>query len=373
MRIFHTSDWHLGRMLYGRSLLEDQRHFLEKALLPAIEREKPAGLLLCGDVYDRPVAPAEAIALFDRALSRLVELGVKVCVIPGNHDGAQRMALLKGALRKSGVFFATSLEDSLSPVLLEEGGQRVQVFPLPFFDTPTARDFLGDPTLRGEAACMEKLLQKLYPLFEPGAAHVLMAHCFCAGSVVGDSESSAFVGGSGQIPPALFERFDYVALGHLHGHQPAGGNARYCGTPLKYSLDEARQEKGFLVLDWEGNAPSVRHQEAMPLRDVRKIEGPFAGLLAQGEACPCEDYVELCLTDKSPVLLASQRLRPFYPNLLAVRNQWALEGAAGKRALSLQGAREDAVFAAFFQEVCGTAPEEADMALFQEVWKEVRL
>ncbi len=107
--------------------------------------------------------------------------------------------------------------------------------------------------------------------------------------------------------------------------------------------------------------------------DVRKIEGPFAGLLAQGEACPCEDYVELCLTDKSPVLLASQRLRPFYPNLLAVRNQWALEGAAGKRALSLQGAREDAVFAAFFQEVCGTAPEEADMALFQEVWKEVRL
>lgn len=177
MRIFHTSDWHLGRMLYGRSLLSDQRHFLESLLLPAIEREKPAALLIAGDIYDRQVAPPEAIALFDSTLSRLVEWGVKALIISGNHDGAQRMALLKGALRHSGVFFATSLEDMLSPVLLEEGSQRVQVFLLPYFDCPAAREFLGDASLRGEAACMEKLLERLYPLFLPEAAHVLMAHC----------------------------------------------------------------------------------------------------------------------------------------------------------------------------------------------------
>lgn len=359
-------------MLYGRSLLSDQQYFLDEVLLPAVEREKPGCLLLCGDVYDRQVPPPEAIALFDRALSQLLERGVKVCVIAGNHDGAQRMALLKGVLRESGVCFATALEDALLPVTLEEGGQRVQVFMLPFFDCPTARAFLGDPSLRGEAACMEKLLEKLLPLFEPGAAHVLMCHCFCAGALVGDSESGAFVGGSGQVPPVLFEPFDYVALGHLHGHQRAGEKARYCGTPLKYSIDEAGQEKGFLVLDWDGGSFSVSHRKVVPKRDVRKVEGLFADLLAAGEERPCEDYVELCLLDKSPVLLASERLRPFYPNLLAVRNQWVLEGAAGRRARSLQGADEGAVFAAFFEEVSGGPPEEEDLRLFREVLKEVQ-
>lgn len=370
--MFHTSDWHLGRMLYGRSLLEDQRYFLEEVLLPAAEKEKPACLLLAGDVYDRQIAPPEAIALFDEALERLVALGIKVLVISGNHDGARRMALLKGALRKSGVYFSTTLKDYLEPVLLEEDGLRVQVFLLPFFDVPTARDFLGIEDLRGEGACMEKLLELAYPLFEPGAAHVLVSHCFCAGSTVSDSESGSFVGGSGQVPPSLFGRFDYAALGHLHGPQRAGERARYSGTPLKYSIDEARQEKGFLVLDWDGAAFTAEHRPVTPRRDVRKLEGSFEDLLAAGEAAPCQDYVELHLTDASPVLLASERLRPFYPNLLAVQNQWALQGAAGKRARQLQGADEGAVFSAFFQEVSGGPPEEEDLALFREILKEVQ-
>ena len=371
MRIFHTSDWHLGRMLYGRSLLRDQRWFLENALLPAVKREKPAALLLCGDVYDRPVAPPEAIALLDETLSQLMELGVKVLVISGNHDGAGRMALLKGALRKSGVYFCTALEDFLRPVLIEEEGLKVQVFPLPFFDPPAAQAFLGDETLRGEAVCMEKLIERALPLFAPGAAHVLMAHCFCAGASVSDSESGSYVGGSGQVPPALFDAFDYAALGHLHGPQRAGEKARYSGTPLKYSLDEAGQKKGFLSLNWDGESFSIEHRETAPPRDVRKLSGLFHELLRAGEESPCEDYVELELTDKAPVLLASERLRPFYPNLLAVRSQW-LTATAGERARKLQGAGEDAVFEAFFREVSGEAPEEEDLRLFREVLGEVR-
>lgn len=372
MRLFHTSDWHLGRMLYGKSLLEDQRYFLEETFLPAAQRERPACVLLAGDIYDRQVAPPEAIRLFDQALSRLVGLGIPVCVISGNHDGAQRMALLKGALRQSGVYFATELEDALSPVCIEGGGQQAQVFLLPYFDCAQARAFLGDDSLRGEAACMEKLLGRLTPLFQPGACHVLVSHCFCAGAQASDSESGLFVGGSGQIPPALFAAFDYVALGHLHGPQAAGGNARYSGSPLRYSIDEAGQEKGFLALSWDGARMTAEHREARPLRDVRKLSGPFARLLAQGEASPCQDYVEISLTDQAPVLLAAERLRPFYPNLLAVRSQWALEGAAGRRAAQLRGADEAAVFSAFLRDVCGIEPEAEDLALFQEIWKEVQ-
>lgn len=373
MKLFHTSDWHLGRMLYGRSLLEDQRHFLERVFLPAVERERPACILLSGDVYDRQIAPVEAIRLFDSFLARLSELSCKIVVTAGNHDGADRMALLKGVLRNSGVVFATSLEDAFSPVLLEQDGEAVQIFPLPYFDTAQAREFLGDPELKGEAACMEELIRRMAPLFRPGAAHLLMAHCFAAGSAVCDSESGSFVGGSGEVPPALFLPFDYAALGHLHGPQRAGERGRYSGSPLKYSVDEERQRKSFCRLNWDGKAVSVEEEPIVPLRDVRRISGLFRDLLAQGEASPCQDYVELVLEDKSPVLLAAERLRPGYPNLLSVSNPWAIAGTAGERAARLKGRDEATVFSSFLRDVCGAEPEEGDLELFREMRREAEL
>ena len=372
MKLFHTSDWHLGRMLYGQSLLEDQRHFLEHEFLPAVEREKPACVLLAGDLYDRQIAPPEAIRLLDSALTRLMELGCRVCAISGNHDGADRIAILKNALRGAGVYLATSLEDAFSPVLLEQDGQEVQIFLLPYFDTSQARDFLGDDSLRGEGACMEQLIARMVPLFRPGAAHLLAAHCFAAGSRTSDSESAVFVGGSGEVAPSLFEPFDYVALGHLHGPQRVGDKARYSGSPLKYSIDEEHQKKGFLRLEWDGAALTAEHIPTAPLRDVRRISGLFGDLLAQGEAAPCGDYVELALEDREPVMLAAERLRPYYPNLLAVTNQWAAAAACGERAQRLKGRDECTVFSSFLRETCQLEADEEDLALFREVLKEVR-
>lgn len=372
MKLFHTSDWHLGRMLYGRSLLEDQQWFLEQVFLPAVEREKPACVLLAGDVYDRQIAPVEALKLFDSTLSRLVALGTKVCIISGNHDGAQRMALLKGALRQSGVYFATELADAFAPVMLEQGEEKLQLFLLPYFDAAQAREFLGDDSLRGEGACLEALLQRLVPLFAPDAGHVLVSHCFAAGSHTSDSESTLFVGGSGQVPPSLFDPFDYAALGHLHGPQKAGEKGRYSGSPLKYSVDEAQQQKGYVLLCWNGASFQEQFVPCTPLHDVRRIQGLFADLLAAGEQSPCPDYVELVLTDQAPVLLAAQRLQPFYPRLLSVSNPWAAADAAGERAAKLQGQDDFTVFSSFLQEVCQTTPDEEDKALFREVLEEAQ-
>lgn len=372
MKLFHTSDWHLGRMLYGRSLLDDQRHFLENVFLPAAEREKPACVILAGDLYDRQIAPPEAIRLLDGALSRLMELGCKVCAVSGNHDGADRIAILKTALRGAGVYLSTSLEDAFSPVLLEEGGQAVQLFLLPYFDTSQAREFLGDDTLRGEGACMERLIARMTPLFQPGAAHILVSHCFAAGAQTSDSESAVFVGGSGEVAPSLFEPFDYTALGHLHGPQRAGGKARYSGSPLKYSIDEAHQKKSFLRLDWDGTALTAEQVPIAPLRDVCRISGLFADLLEQGSAAPCGDYVELALEDKEPVMLAAERLRPFYPNLLAVTNSWAVSASTGERARKLKGRDECTVFSSFLREACQWEADEEDLALFREILEEVR-
>ncbi len=372
MKLFHTSDWHLGRMLYGRSLLEDQKWFLDQVFLPAVERERPSCVILAGDIYDRQIAPVEAIRLFDHALSRLMELGSKVCVIAGNHDGADRMALLKSTLRNSGVYFATELNDAFSPVVLEEQGETLQLFLLPYFDTAQVRDFLGNDTLRGEGACAQALLEKLTPLFLPEAGHILVTHCFAAGSQTSDSESTLFVGGSGQVPPSLFEPFDYAALGHLHGPQRAGEKGRYSGSPLKYSVDEEHQKKGYIQLEWTGREMLQEFIPCQPLRDVRRVEGLFQTLLEEGQKAVCQDYVELVLTDDAPIMLAAERLRPFYPNLLSVSNPWMASGVTGERAARLKGQDELTVFSAFLREVCQTEATAQDQELFQEILTSIR-
>lgn len=367
MLIYHTSDWHLGRMLYGRSLLPDQEHFINEVFLPSVERERPAAVIIAGDIYDRQVASVEAIRLFDETLDRLVSLGCKVFTISGNHDGAGRIAIMKSALRRSGVYIATALEEALEPITLSEGGEDVQLSLLPYCDPAVVRDFLGDESLRGETACMEAILALMKPQLDPDIPHILVSHCFAAGAAVSDSES-VFVGGSGQVSPGVFAGFDYVALGHLHGPQRVGENARYSGSPLKYSVSEADQRKCFLRLEISDGNIDCQPVDIPPLRDVRRLSGTFEELLSGSS----DDYVELHLTDPDPVLLAAERLRPRYPNLLAVTNSWTMR-AAGERAGKLSGRDEQAVFSAFMKDVCGLEADDADLSLFRDVWKEVQL
>ena len=372
MKLVHTSDWHLGRSLNGRSLLEDQRWVLERQFLPWVERERPACVLLAGDVYDRQIPPAEAIQLFEEVLIRLVEQNVKVCVISGNHDGPERMTLLRQLLRKNGVYFATDLDDAMEPVVLEENGEKLQIFLLPYFDVPRARAFLGEDSLRGEGACMEALLKKLQPLFLPDAGHVLVSHCFAAGSQLSQSENPLFVGGSAQVPTSLFDPFDYVALGHLHGPQRAGEKACYSGSPLKYSVDEEHQKKGFYRLEWNGQDMEREFLPLQPLRDVRKLSGPLEELIAQGQAQPCQDYVTLELTDQRPLLMPAEQLRPYYPNLLAVSQPWVTQSVIGHRSTQLKGLDDLEVFTAFLRDCYGIQATPEDQALFQEIFREVQ-
>lgn len=148
MKFLHIADLHLGRLLYGRSLIEDQRHFLFECLLPAIDRHKPDGLLIAGDLYDRPVAPTEAIALFDELLDALCARQVPAVVISGNHDGPERIAVGAKLLARFGIHIVTSLEAAFRPI--ELGG--AQIFALPYFDNAEMRAALGDDTLRGAGA-----------------------------------------------------------------------------------------------------------------------------------------------------------------------------------------------------------------------------
>ena len=233
------------------------------------------------------------------------------------------------------------------------------------------REMLGDETLRGAGACMRAAVEKMEKAFDPAKKHVLVAHCFAAGASTSDSESRLFVGGAGDVPTDVFSPFDYAALGHLHAAQRAGDTARYAGSPLKYSVDEAHQKKSMTLVTL-GDTVETTCIPVTPLHDVKRIEGTFAALLENGQAAPNEDYVEILLTDDEPVFRPADRLRPYYPNVLGVRSTWFLKQHAGTQAEADLHSRSRAeLFRGFLKEVCGEEAQPEDEALLAEILKEL--
>ena len=368
IRLLHTADWHLGKMIYGRSLLEDQEYFIDRQFLPAVERERPDAVLLAGDIYDRAVAPVEAIRLFDRVVSELARMGVPLVAITGNHDGGERMALGASLLREQGITIVSSLREAMRPVFLECGGERVCIHPLPYFDPPQARAFLQREDLHGFHDSMQAVLQELRKEWDTRAVHILMAHCFVTGCTSSDSERSLYVGGSGEVGASLFTAFDYAALGHLHAPQRAGEKGRYAGSPLKYSFDEARQKKGMTLVEIENKRITTRPLPIFPLRDLREISGTFEELLQAGKVSPSEDYLFANLTDGAPVYLPMEQLRAYYPNLLGLRSQWMACGQTKEREALREGAagKDDGlIFDTFLKQICKQEVSDEDRALFE--------
>ena len=366
MKLLHLADLHFGRLLYGRSLIEDQQHFVENILLPAIDAEQPGAVLIAGDVFDRPIASTEAIALFDVLLNALSARQIPTVIISGNHDGPERMAIGAKLLKQLGIHIVTTLADAFSPVTVGD----VQIFPLPYFDNAQVRDFFGDETLRGSAACMRKVIEHMQSLFLPDKKHVLMAHCFAAGAETSDSESQMFVGGTGDVPTDLFSVFDYTALGHLHATQKAGAFARYAGSPLKYSVDEAHQKKSLTFVTLTEDV-SVELLPIVPLRDVRRVSGSFEELTKAGEAQPVSDYVEIELTDKAPIFRPADRLRPYYPNILSVRNLWFAQESHYQNVQNIREQDNGTIFTAFMKDICDTDIEQEDLELLLSTMQEV--
>lgn len=371
MKILHTSDWHLGKSVMGRSMLKEQEFFLDNVLLPALDLERPDAVIISGDVFDRQIPPVEAVDLFSRAVCEIcLTRKIKAAVIAGNHDGAQRLAVYSRLLRPQGLFISARPFDT-EPVLLESGGQRVYIHLLAYFDTAMARDVLERDDIRGENAAFGAVVEKITPV--EGAVNILAAHCFAAGSKTCESESPLYVGGSSEVDPALFEGFDYVALGHLHGPQRAGKNAYYSGSPLKYSFDEEHQKKSLTILDIERGSVKRRLIPVKPLHDMRTVTGKIKEIIDAAPGDPGrEDFIYASLTDNRPVFEPMALLREHYPNVLGLHPGWLdLEASPGNRADLKKGLRSGSgdriLFEEFMRQVCGAEPEAGEMSVFDDL------
>lgn len=316
MKLIHVSDLHLGKRIYDVSLLEEQRYMLEQILKLCQER-KTDGVLLAGDLYDKTVPSAEAVSLFDWFLTSLVKLGQEVYMVSGNHDSAERISYGNELFCQSGVYVSKLFDGTLQKIQKEDEFGTVNVYLMPFLRPGQIREAYGLKEIGTYTEAFSFLLEQLDINWDE--RNILVGHQNVIGAMEGGSEES-FIGGVDSISPSVFSKFDYVALGHIHRMQSIGKETiRYSGSPYKYSFHEVHQEKGVLYLELQekGNL-TVETIQLVPKRDLREIEGPYEKLVSdevvrQGNP---NDYINVILTDREPILDALYGLRAVYPNLL---------------------------------------------------------
>ncbi len=328
MKLIHLSDLHLGKRLFGFSLLENQAHILDR-ILACVDEERPDAVLIAGDLYDKPIPPAEAVQLCDRFLTALSARRVPVLAISGNHDSPERVSFAGQLLRRSGYYVAPVYDGTLEPVTLSDAWGPVDFYLLPFVKPAHLRRLFPDEPIESYTDAMAAALRRAAP--DPSARRVLVTHQFVTGAERSESEELS-VGGSDNVDAAVFADFDYVALGHLHRPQTIGTRIRYCGSPLQYAFSEGEKSLTVAELGPQG-ALSLRAVPLTPMRPLRSLRGTYEALTARSFYAGTgyrDAYLHITLTDEDDVPEAIHRLRAIYPYVmqLSYDNRRTRQGAA---------------------------------------------
>lgn len=359
MKFIHTSDLHIGKVVNGFSMLEEQKHAL-KQIVDAARRESVDAVFLCGDLYDRSIPPASAVTVLDDFLTELVNLGIKVLAIAGNHDCAERIGFGSRILEQSGLYMEGVLKEEITYVDFPEESGVVRVHLAPY-----ARPVQVRTLYRAEIGDHEDAMQEIlkHVKYVKKGANILLAHQFVVNNglapELSDSESRVSVGGTDQVEASDFKKFDYVALGHIHGGQKIGkGHIHYCGSPVKYSFSEVHHVKHVLL--GEVTAKGLVSLEKVPLtpvHDMRRIKGKLAALLApeiveQGDRL---DYIMAVLTNEEELIDPIGTLRSVYPNVmqLQIEKKSRMDETGAVYAAEVRQKPPCELFTDFFQDVMG--------------------
>ena len=319
MKIAHISDLHLGKIVYNYSMLDDQKAML--ASVASILKENDVKtLLIAGDVYDKSVPPAEAIKFFDEFIVRLAKAGVQVCMIGGNHDSNERISFGADLMELGGVHIAKPLDKNtkdITPVVLQDEFGPVNVYMLPFIKPVHVRVAFDQADITSYTEAVKTVIDNMH--VDTSARNILITHQFVTGGERCESEQIS-VGGSDNVDSSVFEPFDYVALGHLHGPQHIGRETvRYCGSPLKYSFSEVNHKKSVTIITFNQKGDlKLDFVPVKPLKDWQEIRGTYQTLMSDEfrAALNTQNYFRVTLTDEEDVPNAIEKLRTVYPNIM---------------------------------------------------------
>ena len=376
MKLLHISDLHIGKRVNEFSMLEDQKHVLAQ-ILSLADTELPAAVLIAGDVYDKSVPSAEAVQLFDEFLCALAKRRLRVFIISGNHDSPERLAFGGRLMDGSGVYISPVYSGIVDPILLEDDFGEVAFYLLPFIKPSNVRRYYEEENIESYTDAVACAIRHME--IDPARRNVIITHQFVTGATRSESETIS-VGGTDNVDAEVFDAFEYVALGHIHGPQPVGRpEVRYCGTPLKYSFSEADHSKSATVVELGAKGEiAISTRPLTPLRDMRKLRGSYSELVKRENyiGTNTDDYLHITLTDEQDIPDVMAKLRTVYPNVMRLdydnrRTRSDAVLTAGEQTLQ-QTPQE--LFAAFYETQNGQ-PMTEEQQLFcsriiERIWEE---
>lgn len=405
MKLIHTADLHIGKIVNEFSMLNDQKYILQQ-ILSIVEEEQADGILIAGDVYDRSIPPADAVTVLDWFLSTLIEMNVKVYLISGNHDSAERVGFANKILDSKGLYIGSTYDGTIKKVTAEKNGVKADIYLLPFvkpqvveyYEQGKRQKVEEQPTEAEAASVRDSEQQTSNPkdnsttirTFESAvtaslshleldadSVNILVTHHFVtSGGTMpeeSDSETSLSLGGIDKVDTSVFDSFDYVALGHIHRPQRIGRDTiRYAGSPLKYSFSEVTHKKSVTILEiGDEKQISVRTKELIPLHDMRKIKGTMKDLMNPEyyELADTKDYIQATLTDTIELVDPIGTLRSIYPNIMQIildKNQQETKGM--KQNLGERKSKSELeLFDDFYTAVTGREFDEKRREIMQEI------
>ena len=318
MKFMHLSDLHIGKRVNEYSMIEDQKEILRQIIMLADE-EKPDGILIAGDIYDKNIPVVEAVNLFDWFLTLIAKRKIPVFLISGNHDSAERLAFGRELMKESRIYIANRYEGKIERVELEDEYGKLYIHMIPFVKPMIVNHWLPDVNAGDYEEAFAAVMDSLQ--LDCSQRNVIIAHQFLTGASRSDSEEIS-VGGLDDISFEVFDGIDYAALGHIHGPQRIGRDQiRYCGSPLKYSFSEEKHHKSvtFVTLREKGNV-EIKTRELTPLHDMRHIRGSYQEITAreyyEEGSLSREDYLWITLTDEEDIPQVLGKLGAVYPNIM---------------------------------------------------------
>lgn len=317
MKFIHLSDLHLGKRVNEFSMFEDQEYILTK-IINIIDDQKPDGVIIAGDVYDKSVPSAEAVELFDDFLVKLSNRNLKVFVISGNHDSAERIAFGGRLMDKSGIYMSPVYGGKIEPITITDNFGDVNIYMLPFVKPANVRRFYPESEISSYTDAIKTIIDDMS--IDESKRNILITHQFVTGASRTESEDIS-VGGTDNVDASVFEKFDYVALGHIHRSQKCTSDyIRYSGTPLKYSFSEANDKKEVVILDIKGKGTiELSFVPLVPKRDMVEIKGKYDELTLKSfyeNTSYIEDYMHITLTNEDDIPDVLTKLRVIYKNIM---------------------------------------------------------
>ena len=319
MRFIHLSDLHIGKRVNEFSMIEDQKYILNQ-VLETIDEVKPDAVIIAGDVYDKSMPSEEAVRLLNEFVCELAKKDAKTFIISGNHDSAERLAFASDLISNSGIYISPVYNGEIAKYTLSDEYGEVDIYLLPFVKPGNVRRYYPDVEIESYTDAIACIIDNLN--LDKSKRNVIVAHQFVTGANRSESEDIS-VGGTDNVDVRVFDDFDYVALGHIHGAQKmTRETVRYSGTPLKYSFSEANHHKSITIVEmYEKGNVEILTKDFVPLHDMRIIKGSYNEIThrANYEKTNTNDYIQVILTDEEDVADAISRLRTIYPNIMQLK------------------------------------------------------